>query len=431
MQAKRVFLLAGLVGCGLAALSMLPAINFNAVRDPGSANLLDLMDVPHPSEQFRLFPSVLQEAVSVSSQESISTEIDFRDVNSSTLPSIQQTSADGETDIYLRPDHTRETSLTWYLNTPGSNPTLKSATSYSSDGKTPVLQLAFRTDRTRLRVSSLLTGGSYETVSYYKDGVAPASAVVIGQGPAEWDGATELLSDTEWREDGSVSHSNVLNPDNSRTIQDFGAHKELLELSHITAYVDGSTVVGYFPGSNRIRLQSKSTYFDTLASMFRTDGTLSVTFDLNAVFLEVTYYDKSGRTALLQQLWYFTKALDQNGVAKIANLQLYSVTEMDSKGSPSKEWTFRDAVIWSYESFNTNKASGAPATCAELTGFFSATDGSLQGAFCRPLSSDPGEFAVSAAFLPDRHAPPIPANDLVVPSIDQNLPIPYSDERRG
>ncbi len=425
MQVKRVFLLPGLLGCIVIGMVAMSLLNFSALRSPGLPNLLDLMHVPHPSEQLHLFPSV--------TEGTISTEVDYRDVNRLTQPAIQQTAVNGGvTDIYLRPDHTRAVSLTWYVASPDHGRTLQYAISYSAGGKQPLQQLAFRTDGSRLSFANLLADGSYQTVSYYDDGVSRASAVIIGHGPGEWDDSTDLLRETKWRKDGSVAYSNVLNSDDSRTVQAFDERGAAFEISHLTAFVDGSTVVAYFPGTNQIRLQSKSTYFDTLASVYRMDGTLSLTLDINAAFIEAKYYDNAGQKQTLQQLWYFTKALDQNGVARATALKLYSVAEMDGSGKLSRQWTFNGSSIWSYEEFNTKKGvAGAPATCADLTSFFSATDASVQGAFCHSLANDPSAFPVSAEFLADRHAPEVPADDLVNPSIDQNLPIPYSDERRG
>jgi hypothetical protein len=164
-----------------------------------------------------------------------------------------------------------------------------------------------------------------------------------------------MLRQTKWNEAQQIVYLNVLNADSSHDITIFDERKQPIELSHITRWVNGSRLVGFYPGGKVVRVRSTSTYGLTSADLFRPDGTLSMQLAIGPETIDVTYFDASGHHKLFNNVWWFTRVVE-DGMVVMRNFKIYTVTQMDADGAPLREWDMSSEEpapkVWTEENYN-------------------------------------------------------------------------------
>jgi hypothetical protein len=147
------------------------------------------------------------------------------------------------------------------------------------------------------------------------------------------------LGQTKWDHKQRIVFTHLLNADKSRTLTSYDDDQTPLVVSHLVDGVNGSSVIGYFPGTKVVRIRSTSEYRNTSVDFFRPDATLSMHMDVNSAIAEFTFFDSTGTRATLYQEWSFDQEV-QDGISRMKNLRLQEVTEMDQSGNPLCRWVF-------------------------------------------------------------------------------------------
>lgn len=402
---------------GIAGL-LLAQVVFNRPQH----NTGELVGMPPAPEQVRLYAP--------GAPGDLATSFEYlRGLNLSDRPYVRKTRANGDVlELYKRRDGTIELALEWYQTAPGESRRLKQATVYGADGKTLLGQVDFRKSGTREKRKMPRQKGGFETTSYYADGIARSDQIVTGHGPQDYDDDDMLLSETRWREDGSVSYTNVLNDDDSRSIVELDAQSRPLVVGHITNGLSGSTITAYFPGTNKPRILATSTYDTLTAKMFRPDGTLEVVVQLWSSSFNAVFYDATGKVETREGMWSFDRVSKGDAVT-IANVHPTEIEKVDAQGNPVEEWHWQPGYSGPsmYEQYNVtvpNPVAGQPPVLCKRTASFYRQDGSLEKTDFMPADSSLKEWDVE--HTPEEHllAPQPPAYLLVPPAIDPALPVP-------
>jgi hypothetical protein len=418
---KLILLLFGLLLCTTAAGTSIVALAQS--NDFPSLDLSTLLDIAKPAEQVRLFPAAQNRDFAMAE--------DYTIAGSEGLVS-QQTADDGSTTyVTYRPDHTMKESLSWYRGAGNGHGRLESETLYTADGVHASEQDKYRPDGSRQSKAQLLPDGDYQTIAYRQDGATPEDETLVGHGPDPYDDRPELLSEARWLDNGKLGYTNTLNADSSRTVEQFDEGGNILSLTHLTAYINGSTAIGYYPGTKTVRFQSSSTYFETTYNAYRPDGTLAMADEISGSAMQVDYYDPSGKFVTFEQEWSFTP-VEVNGVTGMQNFVLYSLTVMDAQGQPKQEWftNWGSRYVTEYDVYNVPLNTQPPRICKDLINFYNSTNGSLSDTSC-PNASPPLPSGITDQ--PDAaisQPPPVPAAYSQPPVFVTAVPIPF-EERGG
>jgi hypothetical protein len=260
-------------------------------------------------------------------------------------------------DLYLRPDLSPLFQLEYYPVGP-SGAMLKHGTKFADDGHTPVAEIAFRPNAKREMTGARMANGDYRSCTYTEDGQNYLSETFVGHGPEIYNPAPLLLRQTKWTEGNKLSYTYVLNPDSSQTTTIYDDDEAPIQISQVFPSVVGSSVVGYYPGTKVLRVQSKTTSYDeTPVDYFRPDGTLSMHLTINAGYLGFAFFDSTGKHKTLVQHWYFDREVVA-GITRMKNFRLDIVEEMDANGDPLRSWDLKlnTNEAWSTAQFNVDVA---------------------------------------------------------------------------
>lgn len=379
----------------------------------------DLLGLPESAEQVQLYPRGGQ-------QDFTTAHAYLRGLNLYSRPFNRQKKTNGNfVDVYPRADLTTEFSLEWYPTPSGVPDRLKVATVYAADGTTPIAQVFFRRDGTREKRWLVLDDGSTQTTTYYGDGRSHEDETVTGL-PHRYDTVKHLLRETRWREDGTVSYSNVMNPDNSRDIGFWDKNGQPLTIAHLTDGLDGSTMTGYYPGTALVRFSLTASLWQADANYLRKDGTLEKTVVIGPNSVDVTYFDAKGKIVTLKQTWAFD-AVEQDDISHMTNMHLTMVTQYDGQGVPKRRWlwTSDSRRLWSYYDLNTvvnDPNTGKPVLCKRVA-YFYGEDGSLRVDYT-PADSKIDDWYKQYTAADHVSAPVVPSAVLVDPQLDPDLPVP-------
>lgn len=136
-----------------------------------------------------------------------------------------------------------------------------------------------------------------------------------------------------------LTFKDVLEDDGTRTQTAFDDGGHLLMEKHIGRWgIAGTTVKFYWPGTNKVRIDSKSEYGATNASYYRIDGTLSLSVKLTYNALEVSHYDASGQTELFWQSFWSRSVLKDG--KPVPGWEPYQVIVKDGKGATVRELSY-------------------------------------------------------------------------------------------
>ena len=404
-----------LVTCATAALVL--ASGFGSSDQPG---VLDLLAVPQPVEQIHIFPQTQGQEYTRATSYLRAVELGGRPYSR-----FQKTDG-GIIDTYFRADRTREFVLEYFPSQPASPNLLKFGRQYGNDGEKLVADSAFSADGLRVSHGKRLANDNYQVLTYYDDGITPASVSEVGQGPNAFDHAV-ALTETRWRRNGTVSMFSVLNADNSRTVTSYDEKQLPIQMTKLTQYGNGSTVSAFYPGTKQVRLESTSDYSKTAARWFRADGTLEQTAEISSGMVKVVYYDGSGQKILLTQTWLFER-VEQNGIASMKDLHIYQVVEPDAGGADLRTWTWllidKSRALWSYEESNVPWPPTPSLVCEKYRIYYNKDTGLADKAVCGLPDRKVQDPELIYTARDNIRPPPVSAADLVVPKLDDNLPIP-------
>ena len=342
----------------------------------------------------------------------------------------------GKLDIYLRPDRSWEFTLDYFPAQVGQRAMLKAATLYDESGAKKGEQV-FDANGIRHLRGVRLPNGNYQSTVYYKNGVDAQSLAEVGVGYNVYDTTPALLTETRWHENRVIASTSVLNKDNSRTTITYDAAGVQIGVANLSPGISGSTVELFYDGGKQLRLRSHSDYYATHIESFRKDGTLNLTANLTDGILEVIYYDASGKKKTLGQSWFFTRS-EKDGVAYMANIRIYSVTEMYPNGEEARSWYWRGtqlgdklpAGLWSYQEFNTSLAARPGVTCKRIIHLVRDDDPTIWRDDCQGSSSG-ADFAIEHSAAEKVMPPPVPAAEKILPQLDAVLPIPRPQSGPG
>jgi len=329
----------------------------------------------------------------------------------------------GSIDLYMRADGSKEFQLEYYAPS-SAGKMLKHATHFAADGVTPDGEIAFRSTGTRQMSAVRQADGDYRTRSYLDDGQTLSGETLVGLGPLSYDHSAQLLSQTQWNKNHIVILTNILNQDDSRTISTFDDSGLPISVSSIAAGISGSSVTAYYPGTKVLRLKSSSTYSETNADIYRPDGTLSTHLTIGSASIEYFFYDSSGKRQTLQQLWYFDRDV-KDGITRMKNYRLSTVTEMDAQGTPVRSWDIQlgSNKLWSSSVYNVvvdGEHWGEVRSFYDANGFLDRVSYLLvgEGSPKKMIDHTPAEAITGQ---------PPPANLMILTPISDALPLPMAD----
>jgi hypothetical protein len=157
-------------------------------------------------------------------------------------------------------------------------------------------------------------------------------------------GETDLREEERWRLDAthSLAYRDHLNLDETRTITEYDEHMNALKIARWPKdmSVSGATVVAYYPGSFKLRLESKSDYQQDIARYYREDGTLAYRVTISASITEVETLDATGTRTLMDQTFWRTET-SVNGVKRLG-YKLYTAALFDDQGNKIRDVDFEE-----------------------------------------------------------------------------------------
>lgn len=405
-----------------ALLGIAGILSFNGLSHKSQPSIDNLLGVSQSAEQVQLYPVGVGN-VSTAHEFLKGLVVGFR-------PFDEEQKTDGDTvDIYKRTDKSVEFTLEWYPAPAHAVRRLKVATVYGADGRTVIGQVSFRPDGTRELRGILLDNGNYQTTTYYGDGIARADLTIVGRSTDKWDDTKYVLNETRWYQDGKVSFTSVFNQDDkAQDIVKLDENGEQLEVAHLTRWTDGSKLVEYYPGTKNVRIKADSSIGGTNANFYRPDGTLAMFAQIFSSSASISLYDATGKKEVRQEILMFDR-VETNGIGHIANARLYVLTEENDQSIPTREWTWTldGKRIWKYEAFNVlvpNPTAGQPPILCKSVAYFYSDDGTLNDVMYSPADGKVQSWDVKGPASNARPPAP-PAEMLVLPQLDPDLPVPY------
>jgi hypothetical protein len=172
------------------------------------------------------------------------------------------------------------------------------------------------------------------------DGKRLIHEVVIKPRQMKWDDPV-LQREDRWTDDEkhALVYENQVKPDKSRTITKWDEDGYTLVLLTLPdGYVHGATVVGYYPGTNKKRVEGKATS-SMEAKYYRLDGTLNYTLSLSYGYLTVDFYDATGTVKVREQAWTFKMTGPGDG-HRTSPYKLYWVKEFGPTGEDVRSFTY-------------------------------------------------------------------------------------------
>jgi hypothetical protein len=222
---------------------------------------------------------------------------------------------------------------------PGSGRHKQMVRTYASSSDLVVDEQQFRYNGTLLLHTVSDDRGGQHIEGFGLDGERLIREVVIAPREEKWDDPV-LQKEARWTDDDRhvLVYENLVKSDKSRTITKWAEDGQTLMVMVVPeSGVYGTTIIGYYPGTNKKRVEGKAT-FTMDANYYRLDGTLDHTLGLSPGFLTIDYFDPTGTIKLREQSWRRTRVTvdgDRKSVYK-----LYWVKEFGPKGEALREFTY-------------------------------------------------------------------------------------------
>jgi hypothetical protein len=149
-----------------------------------------------------------------------------------------------------------------------------------------------------------------------------------------------LQREDRWTDDDrhALVYEYQVKPDKSRTVTRWTEDGQVLLVIAMPEYsVYGTTVVGYYPGTHKKRVEGKATS-EMQVDYYRLDGTRDHSLGLGYGYLTVDYWDATGKVKIREQSWRRT-GTTVDGVHN-SQYKLYWVKEFGPLGEELRDFTF-------------------------------------------------------------------------------------------
>lgn len=327
-----------------AALLGVTALALSQLLGTGNGNPADLTGswlTSSLSQRYRLYSGEKNSVTGTVDNRYRSVEL----LDSMALPNRRFViSRDGSTeDDVLKPDGLSiKESVTYFKEVSrGAGRHKQARRTYAASSDTVVDEQLFRYDGTPMQHTVSDEMGGQHIWGYGTDGKTLVREVVIA--PREYKWAEPVLQkEQRWTDDArhAMVYENLVKPDKSRVISRWDETGLLVMLvTQPPSGVYGTTVIGYFPGTNKLRVEGRATS-SMDASYYRlVDGTLDHVLEISPGMLTVKYFDSTGKKIRREQAWWRTRET-VDGVRKSVYL-LYWAKEFAPDGTQQRDFTYQ------------------------------------------------------------------------------------------
>ena len=313
-------------------------------------------------------------------------------------------------DTYRRPDKSLLATLDYYPLLEGEKTAvLKEGVSYRADGVKDG-EAAYGIDGVRTRWGLLLADDTYRVRDFFADGVNVKREAFYVPDPFANDFEPKLVREDVYRETKTLFSELLLNDDGTHTTTWYDGQKGVLKIKHQGRRGNLATVVAYWPGTKKIRLQSESDIDGTRAKFYSLDGIVTSTMSITTYMMTAQYFDSTGSKVLYEQTWH----LSREGGDK-ASFDLERVAELDGDGNAKRELTFENGGL---KQDDRNNVTIGGIEYSSVTLKYHA-DGTLDSVELNPLSGEPSRSEKEAQALHSQ----IPPQELQA-DLEEDLPIP-------
>ncbi len=183
---------------------------------------------------------------------------------------------------------------------------------YAADGESWNSEEWDRLDGTAERIGHALGGGYYDSSTLFEDGQTAETEQVWAPDMFSNGHVPKLEKEQRWRspaEGHTMAYTDVLNDDGTREQTSFDPAGVVTMQKHIPLRPPiGTTIKEFFPGSTKVRLESTTDWWTTVATEYRPDCTRLRVITIRAASFDVRYFDPTGKVPLFDQTW-----LEQRG----------------------------------------------------------------------------------------------------------------------
>ncbi len=313
-------------------------------------------------------------------------------------------------DTYRRQNKTLSARLKYYpLQEGQETPTLQTGVAYAVDGETLIGDASYSAAGIRTSSGSLQPDDMYRVRGFFADGVNIEREAWYAPNPFG-DHERKLAREDIHREDKSLFSQNLANDDGTHTITWYDRQKQTLKVKHEGIRPVISSIVAYWPGTQKIRMQSKSDYTGTEAEFFDEQGLRTSTMNITTYSVVVQYYGKDGQTVKFDQTW----SISRTPGAK-PSFDLQHVSERDRDGNATRELTFDGGKL------KEDNRTGVTIGGIEYTSVTMKynSDGTFESVDLHPRAGEPAKSATAALALHSR----IPPRELEA-DLSEDLPLP-------
>jgi hypothetical protein len=231
-------------------------------------------------------------------------------------------------------------------------PRQKGIVFYAADGESFNSEEWDRLDGTAEKIGHALGGGYYVSSTLFGDGQTAETEQVWAPDMFSNGHVPKLEKEQRWRspaEGHTIAYTDVLNDDGTREQTSFDPAGLVTMEEHIPLRPPiGTTVKEFFPGSTKVRLESTTDWWTTVATEYRLDGTRLRLITIRAASFDVRYFDPTGKVPLFEQTWL--EQLSGRGAKNGANAAvtpkpvflLSAVVELNADGSSKRVTTIND-----------------------------------------------------------------------------------------
>ena len=186
-------------------------------------------------------------------------------------------------------------------------PRQKGIVYYAADGESFNSEEWDRLDGTAEKIGHALGGGYYVSSTLFADGQTAEAEQVWAPDMFSNGHVPKLEKEQRWRspaEGHTIAYTDVLNDDGTREQTSFDPAGLVTMQKHIPLRPPvGTTVKEFFPGTTKVRLESTTDWWTTVATEYRLDGTRLRLITIRAASFDVRYFDPTGKVPLFEQTW--------------------------------------------------------------------------------------------------------------------------------
>ncbi len=305
---------------------------------------------------------------------------------------------------------------------------------YAADGQTVRSEEWARLDGSIEKIGHLLLDGNYAVSTLFGDGQTAENEKILAPDPYANDFVPKLVQEKRWRspEEGhTLAFLDVLNDDGTREQTEYDGHEHPIMQKHIGRWgAAGTTVKFFFPGTDKVRLESKTDYRSTEADIYRPDGVLESHLQLTSYSVEPKYYDPTGKFVQFEQTWW--RRPEQQDGKEVVRQELWQVVLYGPNGPEGPDDRRR---ILTWEKGVLKGEVCFPCTengiTYERVFFWYRPDGTLEKVEYVHPSNDPGaQMRTVLHTAKENIRIQISPTWLIPPAVPEELPVPPPDNSR-